>query len=83
MKFNVEGMTCGHCVRSITRAIQALDPDAVVDVDLAGGTVVIEAGLEASLAIAAIESEGYVVVGDEPGASPTGAACGCGCNCHA
>jgi copper chaperone len=80
MEFNVEGMTCGHCVRSITRAIQALDPEAVVDVDLSGGTVAVEGGLEAGLAIAAIESEGYVVVGAGPGASPTGPACGCNCN---
>jgi copper chaperone len=77
MKFNVQGMTCGHCVRSITRAVQALDPGAVVDVDLAGGTVAIEGGLEPGLAIAAIESEGYAVV--DAGHDSTGAGCGCSC----
>ncbi|WP_241485531.1 heavy-metal-associated domain-containing protein, partial [Xanthomonas euvesicatoria] len=27
-------MTCGHCVRTVTQAIQAVDPHAQVDVDL-------------------------------------------------
>ena len=42
MEFEVEGMTCGHCVRAITRAIHTLDPDARVDVDLAQGMVTVE-----------------------------------------
>jgi copper chaperone len=77
MKLFVEGMTCAHCVRAITRAIQALDADARVEVDLAGGTVTIEGGVDAGLATAAIEAEGYRVasVQDAP------AAC-CG-TCHA
>ena len=35
----VKGMSCGHCVKAITNAIKALDPQAKVDVDLAGGLV--------------------------------------------
>jgi len=26
--FNVQGMSCGHCVKAITTAVQALDPAA-------------------------------------------------------
>ena len=36
---NVTGMTCGHCVKAVTAAIQAKDPTAKVVVDLADGTV--------------------------------------------
>jgi copper chaperone len=36
---HVEGMTCGHCVRTVTQASQALDPRATVQVDLPAGTI--------------------------------------------
>ena len=36
-RFQVSGMTCGHCVRAVTQAIEALDPAARVNVDLAAG----------------------------------------------
>lgn len=26
LRFNVEGMSCGHCVGAVTRAVQGLDP---------------------------------------------------------
>lgn len=32
--FDVKKLSCGHCVRTVTDAIQSLDPKAVVDVDL-------------------------------------------------
>ena len=35
----VQGMSCGHCVKAVTAAIQAKDPNAKVEVDLADGTV--------------------------------------------
>ena len=40
IEFRVEGMTCGHCVSAVTRAVKAVDPEANVRVDLeakAGG----------------------------------------------
>lgn len=33
MQFHVEDMTCGACVRGVTRAIQALDPQAQINAD--------------------------------------------------
>ena len=60
-EFAVEGMTCAHCVRAITKAIQALDPGARVAVDIAAGTVDIDGGVDPGLATAAIEAEGYRV----------------------
>jgi len=35
LTFQVEGMSCGGCVKSVTRAIQGVSPGAVVRVDLA------------------------------------------------
>lgn len=60
MRFDVQGMHCGHCVRAITRAVQALDPTARVDVDLTAGTVDVESGAATpSQILEAIAAEGY------------------------
>jgi copper chaperone len=58
--FNVEGMSCGHCVRAITEAVQAKDPAASVRVDLAAKEVGVESALTAQQVIEAISEEGYV-----------------------
>ncbi|BCX66019.1 heavy-metal-associated domain-containing protein [Pseudomonas izuensis] len=59
--FNVEGMSCGHCVRAITQAVQAKDPAASVRVDLAAKEVGVESALSADQVIALISEEGYGV----------------------
>lgn len=62
MKMKVKGMTCAHCVRTITAAVAALGGTARVD--LAGGTVEV-AGVEDLAAVRkAIQDEGYTVVED-------------------
>lgn len=60
-QFKVSGMSCGHCVRAVTQAIQALDQAARVEVDLAAGLVRVEASLDAAQIQAAIREEGYEV----------------------
>ncbi|NIE78588.1 heavy-metal-associated domain-containing protein [Pantoea sp. Ap-967] len=57
--FNVQGMTCGHCVKAVTRAVQAQDAQAQVEVDLAGQQVRVHSGLPAEQVLAAIREEGY------------------------
>ncbi|CAN7702903.1 MULTISPECIES: cation transporter [Pseudomonas] len=59
--FNVEGMSCGHCVKAITQAVQAKDPAASVRVDLAAREVGVESALSAEQVIEAISEEGYRV----------------------
>lgn len=59
--FNVQGMSCGHCVKAITQALQAKDPAASVRVDLAAKEVGVESALTAEQVIAAISEEGYDV----------------------
>lgn len=57
--FNVQGMTCGHCVKAVTRAVQEQDAEARVEVDLAGKQVKVQSGLAAEVILAAIREEGY------------------------
>ncbi|SED30838.1 MULTISPECIES: heavy-metal-associated domain-containing protein [Pseudomonas] len=59
--FNVQGMSCGHCVKAITQALQAKDPAASVRIDLAAKEVGVESTLTADEVIAAITEEGYEV----------------------
>ncbi len=56
---SVQGMTCGHCVRAVTQAIQAQDPQAQVDVSLAEGRVQVQSQLDAATLARLIEEEGY------------------------
>jgi copper chaperone len=59
--FSVEGMTCGHCVRAVTQAVQSQDPAASVKVDLAAKEVGVESRLSADEVISLITEEGYSV----------------------
>lgn len=59
--FQVQGMSCQHCVKAVERAIRALDADARVHVDLASGRVEIESALPREALAAAIREEGYTV----------------------
>ncbi|MGX5732365.1 heavy-metal-associated domain-containing protein [Pseudoxanthomonas beigongshangi] len=65
MKLIVEGMTCGHCVRTITYALQALDSSALVSVDLSGKTVMVQGRIGLAEATAALAAQGYAVVGSD------------------
>jgi copper chaperone len=57
--FNVQGMSCGHCVKAITQALQAKDPEASVRIDLAAKEVGVDSALTADQVIAVITEEGY------------------------
>lgn len=59
--FQVQGMSCGHCVNAVTQAVKAVDPAAEVKVDLASGTVEVQSGQERAQLVRAIEEEGYKV----------------------
>ena len=43
LTFEVKDMTCGHCVSAITKAVEAVDPGARVQVDLARHRVEVQA----------------------------------------
>ena len=61
MVLKVQGMSCGHCVASITSAVTALPGVTGVDVDLAAGAVRVDGTPDAAAVTAAIEDAGYDV----------------------
>lgn len=52
-------MTCGHCVKTVTRTVQQVDPAAQVEIDLAQHRVRIGSTLEPHAFDAALTEEGY------------------------
>lgn len=60
-RFHVAGMSCGHCTRSVTQAVQAVDPGAQVAVDLKSKMVVVNGAVERSRMEAAIVDAGYEI----------------------
>ena len=58
--FSVEGMTCGHCVRAVTQAVQDEDSAASVEVDLAAKEVRVASSLPSEKVIQLITEEGYI-----------------------
>ncbi|VVE00029.1 heavy metal transporter [Pandoraea capi] len=65
MQVQVEGMSCGHCVKAVTRAITELDADAKVNVDLGAGRVDVQSNLSPAEVSAAITEAGYTVKGTQ------------------
>lgn len=62
-EFTVTGMTCGHCVGSVTQQIQQIDGVRDVSVDLATGAVTVTADqpVSADAVSAAVREAGYQV----------------------
>lgn len=58
-QFNVPAMTCGGCARAITRAVQTVDPAAIVDADPATKRVSIRSVAEEASITAAMAEAGY------------------------
>jgi len=72
IELQVNGMTCGSCAASVTRALQQVPGVTAVDVDLPGGLVRVQADGEAPMRpavtgalVAALAAAGYP-------AAPTG-----------
>ena len=64
MKLIVDNMSCQHCVKTITKAINDIDPKANVTVDLTKREVDIEGStISQEAAIAAINEAGFEFVG--------------------
>lgn len=61
IEFQVEGMSCQHCVGAVTKAIRSLDSGARVEVDLEGGSVRVQSHENAERLSAAIVEAGYAV----------------------
>lgn len=59
--YTVKGMTCGHCVNSVSTEVAALAGVSDVQVDLAVGTVTVTSGrpLDTEAVRAAVDEAGY------------------------
>ncbi len=64
LTMNIDGMSCGHCVRAVTRALESVEGVEVEQVNLGTATVRYDRNTTSPGRItAAIEGEGYQVVG--------------------
>jgi copper chaperone len=61
LSLKVSGMTCGGCINAVTKAIQAQDAQAKVEVDLASQMVSLETALSAAQASQIITDAGFPV----------------------
>ncbi|MBE0531607.1 MAG: cation transporter [Rhodospirillales bacterium] len=60
LKLKVEGMNCGHCVKSVTEALSGVaGVKKVVEVSLERGEAVIDGTANAAALIAAVEERGF------------------------
>ncbi len=61
LTFTVTGMTCAHCEKAVTRAVQQVDPQARIAIDRANNRVEVESSQSRATLSAAIAEEGYTV----------------------
>ena len=63
--YTVKGMTCGHCVQSVTEEVSEVAGVSAVEVDLASGRVTVssEQPVDDAAVRAAVAEAGYEVVG--------------------
>jgi copper chaperone len=57
--FHVPGMTCGGCLKAVTRAIQKLDSQAAVEGNLENRTITVNSQKPEALLLVALENAGY------------------------
>jgi copper ion binding protein len=62
--YQVQGMTCGHCVSAVSSEISQIPGVSDVSVDLSTGQVTVKANqpVEDAMVRAAVEEAGYEVV---------------------
>ena len=59
--YTVTGMTCGHCVSSVTEEVTEVPGVTAVTVDLESGLLTVEGDADDAAVRAAVEEAGYAV----------------------
>lgn len=59
VQFHIETMTCGGCVRGVTKAIQSVDPAASVSADLETHKVEVTSEAPRERLVAALTDAGF------------------------
>jgi len=60
--FHIQNMTCGGCVRGVTRAIQSVDPAARVQADVPARRVQVVSDQPREIVEATLTKSGYQAV---------------------
>jgi len=61
--YDVQGMTCDHCVRSVTEEIGEIEGVSSVEVNLKDGTAVVSGEVDPEAVRAAVVEAGFEVTG--------------------
>lgn len=59
LTLDIPAISCGHCARSITEAVQELDPAARIQVDIDHKRAVIETSAPTATVLARLDEEGF------------------------
>ena len=59
LSFQIPNMTCGHCVRAVTEAVQTADPAATVVADLPTHQVQVQTTAPREAVVAQLAAAGY------------------------
>jgi copper chaperone len=59
MELKIENMTCGGCAKSVTKAIQSVDPNAGIETNPAARTVKVETTATSAALQKGLEEAGY------------------------
>ena len=59
VQLKITGMTCGHCVAAVTKAIRAVPGVQDAQVDLASGSARVQGSADAQALVSAVQDEGY------------------------
>jgi copper chaperone len=59
MQFHIDNMNCGGCARTVTRAIQSVDPDASIDTDPPSRLVKVDTAASQEQVVAALREAGF------------------------
>jgi copper chaperone len=59
IQFSISDMSCGHCVKAVTEAVQSVDAQAKVQVDLSTKQVKVESQAPREQLVHALAEAGY------------------------
>jgi len=59
LRFRVPNMTCGGCAKSVTKALQSVDPTARIETDPAAREVRIDTSADEQALLCVLEEAGY------------------------
>ncbi len=59
MRFHIENMTCGGCVRGVTQAIHSVDPAATIEADPSARQLIVQSGRSGAAFLPALADAGF------------------------